>query len=254
MIRSYYVLSTALLFVVQGLFAMTADEVLQGVENRYVGKTSKSEMTMTLVSPDGSVRNRTLNIYRQKIDNRNKNIFILFLSPSDFKDTSYLVNEKDRDKLKWIYLSAFKNVRKIVAADFGVSFVSSDFTYEDMDDIHAEDFTCSGLKDEKIDGEAVYSIDCRKKDTNTAYSHFIVKVSKEKMVPLLYMLFDRKDPGRQIKEMSAKNMKKIQDIWTPMELTMKDLRKNSSTKLVLQTIEYDPVLPEDTFTERNMKK
>ncbi|RCK80813.1 MAG: Outer membrane lipoprotein-sorting protein [Candidatus Ozemobacter sibiricus] len=236
------------------LDAMTADEVLQGVENRYIGKTSKSESTMKLVAPDGNTRTRKLVIYRRKTDNDNKDNFIHFLSPADIKDTTYLVNERNRQKEKWIYLSAFKNIRKIVATDYNVAFVSSDFTYEDMDDIHASDYICSDLKEETLDGEAVWSIDCKKKDANTDYSHTVLKVSKDKMVILKALMYDKKDPAKQVKEMTATQLEKIQDIWTPKVVTMKDLRKKTSTILEVNKIEYDLPLPDDTFSQRNMKK
>ncbi len=249
------VVTLALLVVMpSGLLAMTADEVLQGVENRYIGKTSKSDSSMKLVAPDGNTRTRKLLIYRRKADNDNKDNFIHFLSPGDIKDTTYLVNEKNRQKEKWIYLSAFKNIRKIVATDYNVAFVASDFTYEDMDDIHAADYICSDLKEETLDGEAVWSIDCKKKDANTDYSHTVLKVSKDKMVILKALMFDKKDPTKQVKEMTATQLEKIQNIWTPKVVTMKDLRKKTSTILEVNKIEYDLPLPDDTFSQRNMKK
>ncbi len=254
--RNWMFLALAALFLVttQSLLAMTADEVLQGVENRYIGKTSKSDTSMKLIAADGNARTRKLVIYRRKADNDNKDNFIHFLSPADIKDTTYLVNEKARQKEKWIYLSAFKNIRKIVATDYNLAFVASDFTYEDMDDIHASDYTCSDLKEETLDGEAVWSIDCKKKDSNTDYSHSILKVSKEKMVILKALMFDKKDPAKQVKEMTATQLEKIQDIWTPKNVTMKDLRKKTSTVLEVNKIEYDLKLDEDVFSQRNMKK
>ncbi|MBF0410008.1 MAG: outer membrane lipoprotein-sorting protein [Candidatus Riflebacteria bacterium] len=239
---------------VHNLSAITADEVLQGVENRYVGKTSKSTTEMKLIDSSGNERKRDLFIYRRKIDNDNKDNFIHFTSPSDMKGTTYLVNEKNREKSKWIYLSAFKNIRKIVASDFGTSFVSSDFTYEDMDDIHASDYTCTNLTEEKLDGEDVYSIECVKKTSDTAYSRSILKVSKEKMIILKGMFFDKKDTEKQVKEATAKSLEKIQEIWTPKQVTMRDLRKNTMTVLEIKKAEYDLTLEADIFTERNMKK
>jgi hypothetical protein len=243
-----------ILLLGQSLWAITADEVLQGVENRYIGKTSKSDMTMKLIDANEKERNRTLITYRRKTDNNNKDTFIHFLTPSDMKDTTYLVNEKNREEQKWIYLSAFKNVRKIVASDYGMAFVSSDFTYEDMDDIHADEYETSNLKEETLDGEAVYSLDVKKKDGNTGYSKSVLKVSKEKMVILKALLFDKKSPEKQVKEMIAKNLQKVQDIWTPMEVTMKDLVKETSTTLGVKKVQYDLALDDNTFSQRNMQQ
>ncbi|MBF0545614.1 MAG: outer membrane lipoprotein-sorting protein [Candidatus Riflebacteria bacterium] len=243
-----------LVFACSQVGAMTADEVLQGVENRYIGKTSESKMTMKLTVADGSSRNRQLIIYRRKTDNDNKDIFIHFLEPTDIKDTTYLVNEVNHEKSKYIYLSAFQNIRKIVATDYNQPFVSSDFTYEDMDDIHASDYSCSDLKEEDLDGVPVYSITTKKKDGNTSYDHSIVKVAKDSMVILKCQMFDKKDPTKQIKELLAKNLKEIQKIQTPMELSISDLVKGSSTDLIIKEVTYDSKLDDDTFSQRNMKK
>lgn len=237
-----------------GLWAMTADEVLQGVEDRYVGKTSKADTDMVLIAADGSTRTRKMDIYRRKADNDNKDNFIHFLSPGDIKDTTYLVNEKNRQREKRIYLSAMKNIRRIISEDYGMAFVSSNFTYEDMDDIHASDYTCSNLREEKLGEEAVWLIDSVKNDGKTSYAKATLYVSKDKMVILKAVMYDKKDAAKVIKEMNATDLEKIQDIWTPKLVEMKDLRKNTSTRLKINGIQYDLQLDPETFSERNMKK
>jgi hypothetical protein len=195
-----------------------------------------------------------MTISRRKKDNVNKDNFIHFAAPPDIRNTSYLVNEVNQQKQKWIYLSAFKKIRKIVAEDYGMAFVSSDFTYEDMEDIHADDYVATDLKEEKFDGQDVYSISVTKKDSNTSYAKVIMKVSKEKMIVLKSDMYDKKDPAKLIKEMTAGSIEKIQDIWTPKTVTMKDLVKGTSTILETVKIKYDLDLPEDEFSKRNMEK
>ncbi|HOY66284.1 MAG TPA: outer membrane lipoprotein-sorting protein [Candidatus Ozemobacteraceae bacterium] len=248
------ILVVVALLVGQAAWAMTADEVLKGVEDRYVGKTSKADTDMVLIAADGGKRTRKMNIFRQKADNDNKDNFIHFLSPADIKDTTYLVNEKSRQREKRIYLSAMKNVRRIVADDYGMAFVSSDFTYEDMDDIHASDYACSNLREEKLGEEPVWVIDTVKSDGKTSYAKSTLYVSKEKMLVLKAVMYDKKSPDKVIKEMTATELEKVQDIWTPKMVEMKDLRKNTSTQLRINAIQYDVQLDGETFSERNMKK
>lgn len=234
--------------------ALTAQDVLQQVEDRYVGKTSKANVLMKLIEKDGQVRERKMTISRRKKDNTNKDNFILFAAPPDIRNTNYLVNEVNSQKQKWIYLSAFKKIRKIVAEDYGMAFVSSDFTYEDMEDIHAADYVASDLKEEKLGDEDVYSIVVTKKDGNTSYAKVVMKVSKEKMLVLKSEMYDKKDPAKMIKIMTAENLEKIQDIWTPKTVTIKDLVKGTSTVLETVKIKYDLDLPADEFSKRNMEK
>lgn len=240
-------------FLASFAFAATGEEILQKVEDRYVGKTSKAAMQMHLIDPSGSAKERTLTIYREKIDNKNLNNFQHFHSPSDIMNTTFLVNEKDGSQEKYIYLSSFKKTRKIVSKDNAVRYVSSDFTYEDLDNFHAADYKCSSMKEETLDKEKVYVIECKKNDPDSQYSKFVYKVSVDKELPIQIQLFDKKD-GSLVKQLDNKNIKKVKNIWTPYEVVMQDLKNKSATKLILEKIEYDLPLDKDTFTQRNMEK
>lgn len=238
----------------EAAWALTAQEVLQKVEDRYVGKTSKANVIMRLIERSGRKRERKMTISRRKEDNTNKDNFIIFAAPADIRNTTYLVNERNSQKRKWIFLSAFKKIRKIVAKDYGMAFVSSDFTYEDMEDIHADDYVASNLREEKYNDQDVYAITLKKKDSDTSYSRVEMKVCKDRFIVLKSEMYDKKDPEKLIKIMTAENIEKIQDIWTPMKVTMKDLEKGTSTELETVKVAYDLTLPDDEFTRRNMEK
>lgn len=235
-------------------WALTAQEVLQKVEDRYVGKTSKANVLMKLTDKNGRTRVRKMTISRRKKDNNNKDNFIHFIAPPDIRNTTYLVNERNRHKMKWIYLSAFRKIRKIVASDYGMSFVSSDFTYEDMEVIHASDYIASNLKEEKLNGIPVYSIVAVKKDDKTSYSKMIIKVSKKDWVVLQVKMFDKKHPDKIMKVMNATNIQTIQNISTPMVIAMKNLEKGTQTVLETKKIKYDLPLKDEEFSKRNMVK
>lgn len=247
----------ALMMVLAGAvsaMALTAQEVLQKVEDRYIGKTSKANVQMDIVDKTGNARERKLTISRRKADGSNKDNFIHFVAPPDIRNTTYLVNEKNKVKEKHIYLSAFKKVRKILAEDYAMAFVSSDFTYEDMDDVRAEDYVATNLKEEKLGDVDVYSIEVSKKDQNTNYSRSIMKVCKNTLVVLRTELFDKKDPTKMIKLATAEDMEKIQDIWTPKKVTMKDLVNGTHTVLQTAKVAYDLPLSDEEFSRRNMEK
>lgn len=234
--------------------ALSAQEVLQKVEDRYIGKTSKAQVQMDLIDKSGGVRERKMVISRRKIDGNNKDNFIHFVAPPDIRNTTYLVNEKNRERQKWIFLSAFKNTRRILAEDYAMAFVSSDFTYEDMDDIRADDYVASDLKEEKLGDKDVYSISVTKKDANTSYAKVIMKVCKETFVVMRSEMYDKKAPDKMIKEMTAADLEKIQEIWTPKQVLMKDLEKGTSTCLKTAKIAYDLELKDEEFSQRNMEK
>lgn len=234
--------------------ALTAQEVLQKVEDRYIGNTSKAQVQMDIVDAKGNVRERKMVISRRKADSNNKDNFIHFVAPPDIRNTTYLVNEKKSESQKWIYLSAFKKTRKIVAEDYGLAFVSSDFTYEDMDEIKASDYVASDLKEEKFGDSDVYTFTVTKKDQNTSYAKVVFKVCKKSFTILHTDMYDKKDPGKLAKVMTAENIETIQDIVTPMKITMKDPNKGTHTVLKTAKIVYDLPLADEEFSQRNMEK
>jgi len=244
--------SAALVLCVAGnALATSGVEILQQVEDRYVGKTSKAETKMT-ISDSGGEKERTLTIYRQKLDSKNLNCFQHFHSPSDIMNITFLVNEKDGAQEKFIYLPSFKKTRKIVSKDNDVRYVSSDFTYEDLNNFHAADYKCGEAKEDTLNGEKVYVIEATKTDAESQYSKFVFSVSQEKLIPLLVTMSVKKDGGT--KTIENNKIKKVKNIWTPYEVIIKDAKKGSSTKLTLDKIEYDCALDADTFTQRNMEK
>ncbi|PKL43197.1 MAG: hypothetical protein CVV41_10790 [Candidatus Riflebacteria bacterium HGW-Riflebacteria-1] len=235
-------------------WALTAQEVLQKVEDRYIGNTSKAQVQMDIVDKSGNVRERKMVISRRKTDASNKDNFIHFVAPPDIRNTTYLVNEKNRDRQKWIFLSAFKKTRKIVAEDYALAFVSSDFTYENMDEIRADDYVASDLKEEKFNGMDVYTVTAVKKDQNTSYSKIVLKVCKSSFTILHTDMYDKKDAAKLVKVMTAENLETVQNIVTPMKVTMKDLSKGTHTVLTTAKIAYDLPLPAEEFSQRNMEK
>lgn len=252
--KLFFVLVVMMLACSGVAMALTAQEVLQKVEDRYIGNTSKAQVQMDIVDAKGNVRERKMVISRRKADSNNKDNFIHFVAPPDIRNTTYLVNEKNKERQKWIYLSAFKKTRKIVAEDYALAFVSSDFNYENMDEVRADDYIASDLKEEKLGDTDVYTFTAVKKDQNTSYAKVVMKVCKKTFVILHSDMYDKKDPGKLIKVMTAENIETVQDIVTPMKITMKDLGKGTYTVLKTAKIAYDLPLTDEEFSQRNMEK
>jgi hypothetical protein len=233
---------------------LTADQVMALVENREIGKTSTADMEMVLEFAKAATKKRQLAMFRKKTDNDNQKLFIHFLSPADINNTTYLVLEEDRNKKKWIYLSSFRKRRKIVSKDNSSSFVNSDFTYEDLEAIHADEYTCSQLTNVELMGEPCWTFTAVKKDQETTgYSKSVFTVSKESHIPLQILLYDQKS-GKHCKTATAVDIKKIDGIWTPDSTIMEDHVNGSKTTMKIKEIKYNIPLDEATFTTRNMEK
>ena len=72
--------------------------------------------------------------YWTKFKSDREDSLIKFFRPKNVKGTSLLTNsDKNNDtKSQWIYLPAFKSVKRLSSSDKNKSFMGSDFTYSDI--------------------------------------------------------------------------------------------------------------------------
>ena len=209
------------------------------------------EWDMSLINKDGYVRKRTLTRYKKEYDGLRK-ILVRFSAPPDIRKTALLTWEnKDADDTQFLYLPALKKTRRISTADKNQSFVGTDFNYEDMGNIKVNDFTYTDVSTEYIDGEACYFYECcARPDANTVYSRMRTWTSKKSMIRIRVEYFDEK--GKFFKIGIAKNIEKINDIWTPLYVSMENLVDKHKTEVVVPKVVYDSGLPDMLFGTMNL--
>ena len=60
--------------------------------------------------------------------------------------------------------------------------------------------------------------------------------------------------GRLLKVMTTTKVEQFEDRWYPVEAVMEDkLRKNTRTEFIVKSIEFNPVIPTETFTLENLR-
>ena len=121
-----------LVFTVQA-FALTADEILdQMEEKRAVNTTQKSVGKMTLSDDKGKEEIRDLVMY--SIDDsenpQNRAFIFRFLSPAEVKNVTML-STKDGDEI-YLFMPAFKKVRRIAGSSKKEKFAGTNFSFGDF--------------------------------------------------------------------------------------------------------------------------
>ena len=57
-----------------------------------------------------------------------------------------------------------------------------------------------------------------------------------------------------MKELNVLQVEEIEGRWYPLRSVMEDkLRKDTSTEVILKAIEFNPLIPEGTFTLENLR-
>lgn len=224
---------------------MKASEILQ--KSDAVGMAPKDKhmlSTMILTDKDGDQKERKSEIFERPIEDIR---LVRFLSPADQKGISFL-NLPD-DKM-YLYMPAFRKIRTIASHIKNESFAGTDFSYDDM--------SSSGFG-ENYDPELLETTDefyilelTPKPESEKDYSKLTLWVRKDNFFAVKVEYYDK--GGNLWKVMEQRQIEKNGEYWIAMEVEMKDLKKDHSTKTVTESIELDTGLSDKIFTKRNLKK
>ena len=256
-------------FVIPSAFAvdMSAKEVMEKVENRDTGATVMRESTMILIDRKGRRRVRQTKMYSKETDEGAKAI-TFFLTPADVRNTAFLSHDWDDESKEddsWLYLPALRKVKRIASADKSGAFMGSDFTYSDIEGVELEnyDFTfVDGKENETVDGYPVWVIESRPQNAiaeqvikQTGYLKSQAWIRKDNFMLVRGKFWVKK--GKKIKYLTIFEIEKIQDIWTAKRIQMvttKRGKKEHSTVLQTNSVQYNESLDDDMFTTHRMER
>lgn len=229
---------------------LTADTIMEKVDTRIIPKDIVSEMTMDLVDKRGKVRSRAVKNNRMGDDK----IIMWFLKPADVKGSSFLrISYDDRDDDMWLYLPAFRKVRRIASHAKKGSFMGSDFTYEDIGDRKLNDYTYKKLKEsekyEEYDCWVIESVPVE--GLVTDYVKIVSWIWKEEFFPVKEEFYDKRGTLKKIKTVELTQVEKY---WVPSKMTMEVIKTKHKTVLDFTKIEVDTGLDEKVFSQNYLKR
>lgn len=238
--------------------SLTADQILDKVRSRPDGADIYADLKMILSESNGSVRTRELLFLERDYGNDDK-MTLYFTAPADVKGVALQSVNYDETAAKnddqWMYLPAFRQVRRISATDKRGSFMGSQFSYIDLDKLRVTDYTQKLVGEEKVTGKDCYVIErlpVSDSVINRAGYHKVrVWVDKDTFVVLKQTYYDAR--GIQFKEFIVKKLEKIQNIWTVTHSEMIDLLNQRSSALIFSNVRYDVGLGDSLFQQNIMK-
>lgn len=250
----FLVSGLALLYLVIGSDAfaqgLTGEEIMRKVDERAIPRDMKSDMTMKLINKKGRERVRTVRIIRQGDEKQ----IMWFLAPPDIRGTSFLrISREDRSDDMWLYLPAFKKIRRIASRTRKENFMGSDFTYEDMEKRKLKDYTYKLLREERLGDYECYVVESTpKKDADTDYSKIVSWVWKDNYLLVKEEFYDRKGKLRKVKTMSR--IEKRNEYWIPGGLKMENVQKQHATDMTFDKIEVDMGVEDDLFSTAYLQR
>jgi outer membrane lipoprotein-sorting protein len=241
-----------------GAASLTADQILEKVRTRPDGGDIFAEAQLVLNESNGASRTRAL-LFLEKDYGKDEKLTLAFTGPDDVKGVVLQSVNYDEAAAKeddqWMYLPAFRQVRRIAATDKRGSFMGSQFAYIDLDKLRVSDYRQKLLGEETIDGKPCFMIERIPASDSvinrTGYHKSTVWVDKETFVVLKQSYYDAR--GVQFKVFQAKKLEKIQDIWTVTHSEMQDLVNQRSSALIFSKVRYNAGLGDAVFQQNIMK-
>ena len=202
----------------QAATKVTAESVARQMQDRNLGRDSRSAMRMKLYDRHNRVRERALAIITLRGRDApgvpasapdGDRLLIRFNYPNDIRGTGFLVWEHpSSDDERFLYLPSLGRVRRIAGSETQESFVGSDFTYEDIGGREFDDYTYafSGPDGENASwtppaGGAprpAWRLESRRKDASADFPRVVSIVLKDSLVVVGADVYNRRNEKQKV--------------------------------------------------------
>ncbi|NIM03178.1 outer membrane lipoprotein-sorting protein [bacterium] len=206
-------------------------------------KDQDLKMKIVLIDKNGKEKDREAVMLQKGSEKR----MIKFLSPADQKGIAFLDLPND---IMYLYLPAFKKVRRIAAHIKNQKFAGTDMTYDDLGTInYSEEYDPVFV--EKNEQHFVLEL-TPKQGIKKDYSKLKIWVLKNNFFLEKMEFFDK--GGNLWKKGEWREIEKNNNYWVAREIEFHDIKDDHRTKVILLEVKFDTGLKDEFFTPRYLKR
>lgn len=237
-------------------FAADARALLKESESRHRTRTQQYAGELTVVNREGKTRKKGWKSFREGYAGNARNL-IRFTDPPEVKGVGFLSISRPggENPDQWLYLPSMKRERRIAAQDRDSSFVGTDFNYEDMEEFDHEKYRVALQGEQNFDGQPCYVIEAVpvEKGGKSVYVKKIIFLRKDNLYLLREDLY-RKGDKEPSKRMILSDLQQIDGHWAARKMEMKELKKGSTTTVLLREIVFNRPHSGGRFTLQNLNR
>lgn len=230
----------ALIVASNMLSAITAEEIINKIDDNRVFKTIEYTATMS-ISLAGQIREKSFRGYARGEDRA----YMEFTAPERDKGTRFL----KLDNEMYLYIPDVGKPTRIAGHMLRQSMMGSDFSYDDF----TENERLHDLYDIELIGSDTFDQhDCHVLELNAKveevnYFKRKVWVTKDSYIPVKTELYAKS--GKLMKELNVLETRRIADRDFPVRIRMiNKLRKATYTELSFDAIKLDVTIPDKHFS------
>jgi len=216
-------------------------------------------MTLTIHDASGGSRQRDLEVFTKRFPGGAERAVSFFLAPREVAGVGFLQwSRPDADAEQWLYLPELKRTRQIAARLRDERFMSTDFSYRDLD-ILAEfqrwpeaSAPARLTGEDTVDGRVTDVIELRPTLDGMSYSRIVVWMDRTDLTPRRLEFRDGDDAV--VKTVSLADIRPVGAIPTPHRLEIRTTATGTRTVVDLPQVAYDTNLEDDLFTQRALER
>jgi negative regulator of sigma E activity len=223
---------------------MTAEEIINKRDNNEYFDTAQMEAEMIIVSGSRKIT-KTMVALTDK-----KNSLAEFTNSQD-RGTKFLKREDDL----WMFFPDAEEIIKISGHMLNQGMMGSDFSYQDVmeSDKLTDLYDFKIIKEEELDGRPCYVLEgIAREGVKVSYYRRVSWIDKERFIGLKEELYAQS--GRLLKESKVNKIEEIEGRWVSIDSVMENkLRKDTYTEFIITQINFNPEIPEETFSLQNLR-
>ncbi|HOC88101.1 MAG TPA: outer membrane lipoprotein-sorting protein [bacterium] len=224
-----------------------AREIVQRADDKFRGKTSRSEMTMTISRPNWS-RTVAMKSWSKGRDYA----LVLITAPAKEKGQAFLKRQNEM----WQWVPAIDRMIKIPPSMMSQSWMGSDFT---NDDLLKESSILLDYSHEKTGLETIRGYSCHKieltplPDAAVVWGKILLWIEEQDYLQIRAEFFD--EESELVHTENFYDIRPMGDRTIPTRMEIIPAGKpGHSTTLLIDAIEYNTSIDDAFFSQQNMKR
>ena len=237
------ILATSL-FIITGGYSQNAETILKLSDSvTYAPDDQVNEVRMILTDKKDRTQERSAVGLQMGTDYR----LFRFTAPASQEGIAFLSLPDD---VMYLYLPAYNKARRIASHIKNQGFAGTDLTYEDMEAVPMHEKYDPTLIEENEKGYLLELVP--KPERKSDYSKMVTLVDKENYMILQSDYYDK--GGNKVKVMKNDEIENFDGFWIITDLTMTDLKKDHSTRMIFDNVKVNTGLTEDDFSVRKLTR
>ena len=234
------------------LFQSEPRRIVEEAQKRTTSQSQRYEGILQVIDASRKITEKRWEFDRIGSHGSSKSV-LRFTAPAEVKGVALLVvNHPDRSSDQWMWTPSINRERRIALQDRSTRFFGTDFSFEDLEERDTNQFDYKLLGEEPIDGAACWKIEAKPRPTMVSqYTYSTIWVRKDNYALAQIENFGKNQLVRRAKYTDIQN---VQGIWTPLQIEMFDVKRNSRTIFKTEKLQYNLPMKDDAFTIQALRR